>query len=45
MKPPTSKSLPTPWHQDEAYWDPTLTYESVGVWVALQSVSIENGCM
>ena len=45
LKPPSSKSLPTPWHQDEAYWDPTLTYESLGVWVALQPVTVENGCM
>ncbi|CAF2505623.1 unnamed protein product [Rotaria sp. Silwood2] len=45
LKPPTSNSLPTPWHQDEAYWDPTLFYESLGVWVALQPVSLENGCM
>ncbi|CAF1112308.1 unnamed protein product [Rotaria sordida] len=45
LKPPTSNSLPTPWHQDEAYWNPTLIYESLGVWVALQPVSIENGCM
>lgn len=45
MKPPNSQSLPTPWHQDEAYWDPKVIYESLGVWVALQPVSVENGCM
>ncbi|CAF1194711.1 unnamed protein product [Adineta steineri] len=45
LKPPSVNSLPTPWHQDEAYWDPTFTYESLGVWVALQPVSVENGCM
>lgn len=45
MKPASEKSLPTPWHQDEAYWDPTLSYESLGVWVALQPVNVENGCM
>lgn len=45
LKPPSSKSLPTPWHQDEAYWDPNLQYESLGVWVALQPVSADNGCM
>ena len=45
MKPSSSQSLPTPWHQDEAYWDPKLSYESLGVWVALQAVSVENGCM
>ncbi|CAF1488563.1 unnamed protein product [Rotaria sordida] len=45
LKPPTSNSLPTPWHQDEAYWDPTLSHEALSVWVALQPVSLENGCM
>ena len=45
MKPATAQSLATPWHQDEAYWDPTLSYESLGVWVALQPVSVDNGCM
>ena len=39
------KSLPTPWRQDEAYWNPTLFYESLDVWVALQPVTIENSCM
>ena len=45
MKPATSKSLPTPLHQYEAYLDPTLTCESLGVWVALQPVNVQTGCM
>jgi len=35
----------TPWHQDEAYWDPTLDYTSLSIWVPLQEAKIENGCM
>ena len=35
----------TPWHQDEAYWDPTYEYEALSVWMPLQPATIENGCM
>lgn len=35
----------TPWHQDEAYWDPGLTYNSISMWVPLQEATVENGCM
>lgn len=35
----------TPWHQDEAYWDPALHYTSLSIWVPLQEATIENGCM
>jgi hypothetical protein len=35
----------TPWHQDEAYWDPRYAHEAVSIWLALQPVTIENGCM
>ena len=34
----------TPWHQDEAYWDPALDYESMSIWVPLQEATVENGC-
>ena len=36
---------PTPWHQDEAYWDPNLDYHSLSVWMPLQEATLENGCM
>lgn len=35
----------TPWHQDEAYWDPSLDYESLSIWVPLQEATVDNGCM
>ena len=38
-------NVPTPWHQDEAYWDPAVNYRSFSMWVPLQDVDVENGCM
>lgn len=35
----------TPWHQDEAYWDPRYAHRAVSIWLALQPATIENGCM
>ena len=35
----------TPWHQDEAYWDPRFSHRAVSVWLALQPATRENGCM
>jgi ectoine hydroxylase-related dioxygenase (phytanoyl-CoA dioxygenase family) len=35
----------TPWHQDEAFRDPTLEYHEMNIWVALQDVTVENGCL
>ncbi|MEE2659824.1 MAG: phytanoyl-CoA dioxygenase family protein [Candidatus Latescibacterota bacterium] len=35
----------TPWHQDEAYWDPAANYLSLSVWLPLQEATPENGCM
>ena len=33
------------WHQDHAYWEPELDYHALGVWMALQPVSVEMGAM
>ncbi|HUB48695.1 MAG TPA: phytanoyl-CoA dioxygenase family protein [Acetobacteraceae bacterium] len=44
MKPATS-GPPTPWHQDEAFRDPCYDYREVSVWLALQPVNRQNGCM
>ena len=35
----------TPWHQDEAYWDPRYAHHAVSIWLALQPATLENGCM
>jgi len=36
----------TPWHQDEAYRvDPNFEYQQISIWMPLQDVTIENGCM
>ena len=34
-----------PWHQDHAYFDYPLGTPVVGVWIALDEATIENGCM
>lgn len=35
----------TPWHQDEAYWDPRYAHRAVSIWIALQPATAANGCM
>lgn len=35
----------TPWHQDEAYWDPAFDYNAFSAWIPLQEATLENGCM
>ncbi len=35
----------TPWHQDEAYWDPNLIPRSLSVWLPLEPATLESGCM
>jgi ectoine hydroxylase-related dioxygenase (phytanoyl-CoA dioxygenase family) len=35
----------TPWHQDEAFWELELGYHACAVWLALDDVDIDNGCM
>lgn len=44
MKPP-GHGAPTPWHQDEAYWDPYHTHSAISVWMPLQEATLDNGCM
>ncbi|MCC5805846.1 MAG: phytanoyl-CoA dioxygenase family protein [Opitutales bacterium] len=34
-----------PWHQDKAYFDLSLSARVVGVWIALDPATVENGCM
>lgn len=35
----------TPWHQDEAFRDPSMDYHELNIWVALQDVTVKNGCL
>jgi ectoine hydroxylase-related dioxygenase (phytanoyl-CoA dioxygenase family) len=35
----------TAWHQDEAYWDPAFVYDAVTVWIPLDDVDEQNGCL
>lgn len=34
-----------PWHQDHAYFDFPIGTRVVGVWIALDEATVENGCM
>jgi ectoine hydroxylase-related dioxygenase (phytanoyl-CoA dioxygenase family) len=43
-KPPRS-GAPTPWHQDEAYWDPSYRHRALSVWIPLQAATLTNGCL
>jgi phytanoyl-CoA hydroxylase len=43
VKPPGGREKP--WHQDHAYFDFPLATRIAGVWIALESVTPENGCM
>jgi ectoine hydroxylase-related dioxygenase (phytanoyl-CoA dioxygenase family) len=42
---PALHGAETPWHQDEAYWEPDLEYNELSVWIPLQEANLENGCM
>jgi ectoine hydroxylase-related dioxygenase (phytanoyl-CoA dioxygenase family) len=43
-KPPYS-GVETPWHQDEAYWNPEMEFNSLSIWIPLQEATLQNGCM
>lgn len=43
IKPPNGREKP--WHQDQAYFDLPLGTKVVGVWIALDEATPENGCM
>jgi phytanoyl-CoA hydroxylase len=43
IKPPGGREKP--WHQDKAFFDVALDAPVVGVWIALEEASPENGCM
>ncbi|MCA1597043.1 MAG: phytanoyl-CoA dioxygenase family protein, partial [Chloroflexi bacterium] len=43
LKPPGGREKP--WHQDKAYFDFPVDTPVVGVWIALDEATVENGCM
>jgi phytanoyl-CoA hydroxylase len=43
LKPPQGREKP--WHQDMAYFNYTLDTPIVGVWIALDAATPQNGCM
>lgn len=45
IRKPAGSGVETPWHQDEAYWDPDVEYQSLSIWIPLQEATLENGCM
>jgi ectoine hydroxylase-related dioxygenase (phytanoyl-CoA dioxygenase family) len=42
---PAKLGLGTPWHQDEAYRDPRFDYHEMTLWMSLQEVAPNSGCM
>ena len=44
LKPPFH-GAEKPWHQDTAYFDFTPLGGVIGVWIALDEATVENGCM
>ena len=42
---PARYGAATPWHQDEAYWNPDLAYNSLSIWMPLQDATVDSGCM
>jgi Phytanoyl-CoA dioxygenase (PhyH) len=43
---PPGAGRDAPWHQDEAYWEfPDERCHSLSVWMPLDAVSVESGCM
>jgi hypothetical protein len=43
---PAGASRDVPWHQDEVYWEfPTQRCHSLSVWMPLDEVTAESGCM
>ena len=45
IRKPARSDVETPWHQDEAYWDPAYLHPALSVWIPLQPATLENGCM
>jgi hypothetical protein len=44
FKPPRLGAV-TRWHQDQAHQNPALRYRNVNFWLALDDVTVDNGCL
>lgn len=44
LKPPAG-GREKPWHQDHAYFDLAVGTPVIGVWIAIDEATLENGCM
>ena len=42
---PARSGAETPWHQDEAYWDPAHDHRAVSVWMPLDDADAASGCL
>ena len=42
---PGGTSVPTLWHQDEAYWGRNLDDKGITCWMPFHDVDVSNGCM
>jgi hypothetical protein len=45
IRKPARSAVETPWHQDEAYWDPAYRHGALSIWIPLQPATADNGCM
>jgi ectoine hydroxylase-related dioxygenase (phytanoyl-CoA dioxygenase family) len=42
---PARRGVATPWHQDQAYHDPTLEFRGVNFWMPLDDATVDSGCL
>lgn len=42
---PALRGSVTPWHQDQAYHDPTVRHRSVNFWMPLDGATVDSGCL
>lgn len=42
---PAGRGAATPWHQDQAYHDPTTRQRGVNFWLPLDDATVDSGCL